>query len=110
MIEEPVPVIRFRNGVPGPIRHLCVDKNYAHALIPGVCVAPHVPISLRILPGTPSLLKPRMLIRLMVHHHLGNHANAPVVCCGEKSLEILELSLRRMNGSALLNVVAVITH
>src|SRR5260370_39793101 len=100
MIEEPVPVIRFRNGVPGPIRHLWVDKNYAHALIPGVCVAPHVPISLRILPGTPGLLKPLMLIRRMVHHHLGNHANAPGVSCGENILDTLEPSLRPVTGSA----------
>ena len=62
MAEEAVPVIGFRNRVPGPIRHFRVEKNDAGVLVTVVGVAPDVPIALGIVAGTARLLKPRVLI------------------------------------------------
>src|ERR1700730_4206928 len=50
-----------------------------------------------------------MLVGGVVDHHLGDHANAPIVRGGEKILEVLQRSVRRMNRSVVCNVVSIVT-
>ena len=74
MAEEPVPVVRLRDRIPGPVRELGVDEDDADAAIAIVGVAPDVPIAARVVRGAARFLKPGVLIRRVVQHELDDDA------------------------------------
>src|SRR5438105_2284195 len=56
MAEEPVPVVRLRDWVPGPVRKLGIDEDDPNTTILIVGVAPHIPIATRVVPGAARFL------------------------------------------------------
>ena len=59
MAEEPVPVVRLRDRIPGPVRQLGVDEDDADAAIAIVGVAPHVPVATRVVGASCALPETR---------------------------------------------------
>ena len=77
---EAVPVIGIGDRVPRPIRLLRVDKNNAGFGVALVAVAPHVEGALRRTFGrSPRRFEPGMLVRCVIDHELGEHAEVPAV-------------------------------
>ena len=74
--EEPVPVIRLRDWIPGPVRELGVDEDDADAAIPIVGVTPDVPVASRVVSGAAGFDEPRVLIGRVVEDELDDHAQA----------------------------------
>src|SRR5271169_2826034 len=103
MTEKSVPVIRLRDGVPGPVGGLCIDKNDRHTLIPSFRLAPYVPVSLRIFAGASRLLKPWMLVRSMIQDQFDDDAYSPAMSRREECLEIFQRPITCMNRNVVCN-------
>ena len=89
MAEKAVPIVLLGNWVPSPVGELGIQKDDSRATIPSVSLTPDVPIPFRVVKRTARLLKPRMLIRSMVQHHLDDYANAALVGRFEEDFEII---------------------
>src|SRR5438093_11484252 len=88
MTEKSVPVIRLRDGIPGPIRQLCVEKDDSRVLITYICLAPHIPVAFWVVAGASRFLKPRMLVRSMIYDHLDDDAYSTLMLRFQYRLEI----------------------
>src|ERR1039457_5375651 len=77
--EEAMPIVGFRNRVPRPVGLFRVEKNDAGPLVPGVGIAPDVPVAARVVARTSRLLKPRMLIGCVVQHHFDDDPDSSIV-------------------------------
>src|ERR1700676_2928325 len=77
MAEKSVPVIGLRNGIPGPVGSLCVDKNDSYALITSVRLTPYVPVPFGVFAGASRLLKPRVLVRCVIQDHFDDDPYPP---------------------------------
>jgi len=53
-------------------------------------------------------LKPRMLIRSMVHHQFDQHLDIPPVSFRQKLAEVIQRSVARMHARVIGNVVSII--
>ena len=49
-----------------------------------------------------------MLIRRVIDHHFGEHANAAAVRLGQEQPEVLDLAVRRMDAGVVGDVVAIV--
>jgi hypothetical protein len=109
VMEEPVPVVRLRRIVPGPVRRLGVGEDDADALVFLVRLAPHVEVALG-RPGRRAArgLEPRMLVGRVVDDELGDHADAARVRLADEAVEILERAVTRMDSLVIRDVVAVV--
>ena len=77
MVEKPVPVVRLRHRVPGPVGSFGVEENDARVGVLLIVVAPHVEIAERRSGrGRACPLKPRVLVGGMVDDQLGDHLHA----------------------------------
>jgi len=108
MAKKTVPVVLFRNRIPSPVGHFRIHENDGHALISGVRIAPHVPITLWVVLGAPRLLKPRVLVRRVVQHHLHDDPDIPVMCGIEKGLKILDGAVARMHRRVIRDIVSIV--
>ena len=108
MAEEPMPVVLLRDGVPGPIGPLCIDKNDPSLLILFVTVAPDIKIA----QGRPArlsgLLKPGMLIGSMVEHEICDDTNPPPMRFMKKGSEVFERAVIREHVAIIGHIVAII--
>ena len=80
MTEKSVPVIGLRNGVPGPVGGLRIDKNDGHTRIASIRLAPYVPVSLGVFAGASRLLKPGVLVRRMIRPMRVTRGSFSVAC------------------------------
>ena len=79
VVEEPVPVVLLALGVPRPVRRLGVHEDHPGFGPPVVVVVPHVPVGPGVGTGLARLLEPGVLVRRVVHHHVGDDPHAPAV-------------------------------
>src|SRR5581483_10170099 len=107
--KKTVPVVRFRNRIPGPVGFLGVRENDARVTKFLYRVAPHIKIAFR---GTrrtrTGSLKPGMLVGRVVDHQLDHDLQAPLVRGLQESPKIVEGSIARVYGDVVRDIVTVI--
>ena len=109
MGEEAVPVIRLRDRVPGPVRHLGVLEDDAHAAVPVVAVAPDVVVALRARRGTSArCLEPGVLVGGVVDDQLGDDLEPARVGGRQEGSELVERAVVGMDVEVVRDVVAVV--
>ena len=74
--EEPVPEELASHRVEGPVRHLRVDEDDAGVGVRVVGVGPHVEVAVGAVGLGPARLEPRVLVAGVVHHEVGDDADA----------------------------------
>ena len=109
--EEAVPVERLGDRIPGPVGRLGVGEDDARIGVLGVGVAPDVEIALG---GTrrraPRRLEPGVLVRGVVHHQFGDHAQAAPVRLAHQRAQVVAGAVLRVHVAVVGNVVAVVLH
>ena len=109
VVEEPVPVVRARDRIPGPVRSLGVAEDQPDAGVLLVVVAPDVVIALaRPARRLPCRLKPRVLIRGVVDDQLGDDAQPARVGFAQELPEVLQRAVRLVDAFIVPDVVAVV--
>src|SRR6202020_2552201 len=95
--------------IPCPVRTFAVDEDDARSGVFLIAVRPDVEITPRRSWFCPSrALEPRMLVRRMVNHQLGDDANAAGVGGADETAEIRKRAVVRMHLAISADVVAVI--
>ena len=79
VVEEAVPVVLLALRVAGPVGRLGVDEDDPGLAPAVVVVTPDVPVGLGVGAVLSGLEEPRVLVRGVVHHHVGDDADAPAV-------------------------------
>ena len=106
---EAMPVVGAGLRVPGPVGPLEVLEDDPRV---GVAVgggAPDVEVpGPRARPCPPGALKPRMLVRGVVDHQLGDDLEVALVGLAQEDLEVLERAVRRVHVVVVGDVVAVV--
>jgi hypothetical protein len=107
--EEAVPIERVGDRVLGPVRGLRVGEDDPGAGVLLVGVAPDVEVALRRAGRSePRALEPRMLVRRVVDHQLGDHFEPPLVRLVQAELEILQGAVGGVDRGVVGDVVAVV--
>ncbi len=106
---EAVPVIGLGQWIPSPVRNLEILEDDPRVLVAFRRVAPDVKIAFRA-PGLgpPSALKPRMLVRSVVDHQLGDHAKSAGMGLANERFEIAQVAVGRIDFGVSRNVIAVV--
>ena len=106
---KPVPVVRARLRVPGPVGALEVLEDDPGLGVAVRIVAPDVEVP-RPRPGArpPGPLEPRVLVGGVVDHQLGDHLEPPPVSLAQKDLEVLQAAVGRVDVVVIGDVVAVV--
>ena len=106
---EAMPVVLPGDGIPRPVRRLEVAEDDAGVGIAVRRVRPHVEVALpRAGFGGAGALEPRMLLRGVVHDHLGDHAQIPPVCLAQQGPEVSHRPVGRVDRLVRGDVVAVV--
>ncbi len=106
---EAVPVMRLRDGVPGPVGVLEVLEDDPRVAIPVDGVAPDVEVAvLRSRRRVAGSLEPRVLVGRVVDDQLGDHLQTPAVSLFQEVTEVRRRSVVRMDPEIVRNVVAVV--
>ena len=116
---EPMPVVRFCNRVPRPVRCLKIFENDSGILVFLWTVAPDVEILVGKIAGVggagrcggysaSGLLEPRILIGSVIDYQFGNYAQITLVGGVKKRAEIIERAEIRINIEIISDVVAVV--
>ncbi len=106
---EAVPVVLPGRGIPCPVRGLEVAEDDPCVRIALGGVRPHVEVALpRAGLGVARPLEPRVLLRRVVHHHLGDHPELPPVGLAQQGPEISHRPVGRMDRLVRGDVVAVV--
>ncbi len=106
---EAMPEILVGHRVPGPVGLLGIEEDDPRAVVFGVGIGPHIKVTglgTRLGPARP--LEPRVLVRGVVDHQLGNHPQAAVVGFGDKALGVGHGPVVRVHSLVLGNVIAVV--
>src|SRR5205823_3649423 len=104
-----VPVIRFRNRVPRPVRGLKIFEDDARVFVFFRGVAPDIKLALgRTRWRAARFLEPGVLIGGMVDNELGNDAKPAVVRRSEKGTKVIKRAVVWINIEIIGDVVAVI--
>ena len=106
--EEAVPVILVAHGVVGPVGLLGVGEDDARLAIPTIGVAPHVVVAIGRGGVGARGLEPRVRVGGVVHHEVGDDAQAAVVGGVEELLEVLHAAVRGVDAVEVGDVVAVV--
>ena len=106
--EEPMPVVRVGDRVPGPVRLLRVHEDDAGVPVLLVVGAPDVPVALRRARVPAGFLEPRVLVRRVVDHEVGHDPDAPAVGFAEKRLEVRHRAVAGGDVVVVGDVVAVV--
>ena len=106
---EAVPVVRFRDRVPCPVRGLEVLEDDAGFLVSIGRVAPHVEVALaRAGRRPPRGLEPGGAVGGVVEDELRDDPEVPPVRLLQERLEVLDRAVRRVDGRVLGDVVAIV--
>ncbi len=106
---EPVPVVGAGIRIPGPVGALEVLEDDPRVGVAVDRIAPDVEIPRPgARPGPPGPLKPRVLVRRVVQHQLGDDAKPPPVRFAQESPEVLEGPVRRVDVGVVRDIVAVV--
>src|SRR5918994_1381478 len=110
MRKDPMPIVGLRFSVPCPVRGLRVEEDDARAFEFLIGVTPHVIVALR-RSARRALgpLKPRMSIRRVVERQLDDDLDAPIVRGRQKSLEVVERSVVRMDLPKIGHIISIVT-
>jgi hypothetical protein len=93
--------------VPGPVRVLLVGEDDVAGLLLGLLVAPDVEVAVGRV-AVARRLEPRVLIRRVVHHEVGDHADAAVVRRAHQFGEVAERAQALVDAVEVDDVVAVV--
>ena len=104
-----MPKVGLSDGVPGPVRKLEVFEDDPRLLIFLLVVVPDVKVA-RVAAGFggPRPLKPRVLIRSMINHQLGDDPDAALVGLVKKMFEVMERTVVRMDAVVIRDIIAVV--
>ena len=106
---EAVPVIRAGLVVESPVRAQRIDEDDAGAGIFAVVVRPHIEVAVhRARLGTPRALEPRVLVRRVVDHQLGDHPHAARVRHCDEPPGVGQRAVVGMHAAVVADVVAVV--
>ena len=109
VVVEAMPVVSLGQRIPGPIRGLEILEDDAGFAVPLGRVAPDVEVAPRIAGlGPPRFLKPLVLVRRVIHDDLGDHPQIVVVGFAEKSLEIAQRAIRRVDPRVITDAIAIV--
>ncbi len=108
MAEEPMPVVRLRDRVPGPVRELGVDEDDPHAPIPIVGFAPDVPVTTGVVPRAARFLEPGVLIGCVIQDELDDDAQPERMRLREEVTEVLQRAVTGMDARVIGDVVPVV--
>src|SRR5262245_35999076 len=104
-----MPVVRTRDRIPRPVRPFAVEENHPCVTILLVRVAPYVEVALdgstRCLARSP---KPYVLVGRVIEHQLDDHLHSPFVCGVQKTPEVIEGPVARVDVAVVRYVVAVV--
>ncbi len=106
---EPVPVVRARVGIPGPVGALEILEDDPRIGVAVDRVAPDVEVPRpRARSRAPGPLEPGVLVRRVVQHQLGDHPKAAPVRLPQEGPEVLQGAVRRVDVGVVRDVVAVV--
>jgi hypothetical protein len=108
VVEEPVPEVLTALGVVGPVRGLGVDEDHPGLAPPLVVVAPDVPVGLRVRGVLAALLEPRVLVGRVVHHHVRDHPDAPLVRLLDQDDGVRDVAVLGQGREEVADVVAAV--
>ncbi len=104
-----VPVIGLGQRVPSPVRHFEILEDDPRVLVLFRRVAPDVKISLRTAGRGPSSpLKPGMLIRGVIDHQFGDHAQTAGMRLADEHPKIAQRAVHRIDMHVIGDVIAVV--
>ncbi len=106
--EEPVPVVLAAHRVEGPVGRLGVDEDDPGPGEPVVGVRPHVEVAVRAVRGAARGLEPGVLVGGVVHHQVGDHPDAPLVCLVDQRHEVADVPVIGQHGHVVGDVVAAV--
>ncbi len=92
VVEEPVPVVLAAHRVVGPVGLFGADEDDGRVRVSRRVVRPHVEVPVR--PGgvVPGGLEPRVPVACVIHHKVGDDADAPLVCLLDQLHEVPEIA------------------
>ena len=105
---EAVQVVLARLVVPRPVRALVVGEHDVPRLLLGLLVHPDVEVAVRRVAVGACGLEPRMLVGRVVHHEVGDHADAPVARRAQHLGEVAVGAELGMDAVEVADVVAVV--
>jgi hypothetical protein len=107
--EEAVPVVLFGDRIPRPVGGLRIGEDDARARELLVVVAPDVELaSGRARRGAARFLEPRMLIRGVIDHELGDHLQPAPMGLLDEMTKVIERPVIRVHVAVVGDVVAVV--
>ncbi len=107
---ETVPVVLLAGLIPRPVRRLDVDEDHARLGPALVVVVPDVPVRLGIVTRRARLDEPRVLVARVVHHQIGDDADAAPVSVVEELDEVVEEPEVGVHGEEVTDVVPAVAH
>ena len=108
VVEEAVPVVLLALRVPRPVRPLGVDEDDAGLGPALVVVVPHVPVGLGVGAVLAGLLEPRVLVAGVVHHQVGDDADAAAVGLLDQLDGVGQVAVLGQDGEEVADVVAAV--
>ena len=106
--EEPVPEELSPHGVEGPVGHLGVDEDDARVVVAVVGVGPDVEVAVGAVGLGPARLEPRVLVARVVHHEVGDDADAARVGLRDELGELRQRAELRQHRLVVGDVVAAV--
>ena len=108
VVEEAVPVVGLRHRIPRPVGALGVEEDDAGVPVALVGVAPDVVVAVGRVGRAAGGLEPRMLVRGVVDHEIGDDAHAVAVGRLEEALEVGHGAVVGVDRAVVRDVVAVV--
>src|SRR5206468_9141670 len=119
---KPVPIVRFYNRVPRPVRRFEIFENDSRILVLFRGVAPDIEVLVgKVVTGagvddpggcrgysTSGLLEPRILIGSVINHEFGNDAQVTLMCSVEERPEVIQRAEIWIDVEIIGDVVAVV--
>src|SRR5258708_29468644 len=106
---EAMPEVGFRDGVPGPVGSFEILEDDARVLVFVGGIAPDIKIAPAASGrGVARALKPGMLVRGVIQHHLGDYANSAAMRLLQKGLKIAQPAGVSVDLLVVRDIVAII--
>ena len=106
---EPMPIIRPGLLVPRPVGALRINENDARSGVFSVIIRPYIEVPIdRADLRLACALEPRMLVRGVVHHQLGDNPHPALVRRGDEAADVGQRAVIGMHAAIVADVVAII--